>query len=80
YPPSKRLKGVTVEDGAIICAGAVLLSGVTVGRRAVVGMGSTVTRDVAHESVVYGCPASLKYRYGEYMERRRRWEVTEESS
>jgi len=79
YPPSKRLKGVTVEDGAIICAGATLLSGVTVGRRAVVGMGSVVTHDVAPGTVVYGGPASPRYDYAEYLERRRRWEISEGS-
>jgi acetyltransferase-like isoleucine patch superfamily enzyme len=79
YPPSKRLKGVTVEDGAIVCAGATLLSGVTVGKRAVVGMGSVVTRDVSPGEVHYGSPATHRYGYSEYLERRRMWEVTEES-
>jgi UDP-2-acetamido-3-amino-2,3-dideoxy-glucuronate N-acetyltransferase len=79
YPPSKRLKGVTVEDGAIVCAGATLLSGVTVGKHAVVGMGSVVTRDVPPGEVHHGSPAARRYGYGEYLERRRAWEVTEES-
>ncbi len=79
YPASKRLKGVTVEDGAIVCAGATLLSGVTVGKRAVVGMGSVVTRDVPPGEVHYGSPATHRYGYSEYLERRRMWEVTEES-
>ena len=32
YPLSDKMIGITVEDGAIICAGAVLKAGVTVGK------------------------------------------------
>ncbi|WP_135851505.1 acyltransferase [Halorussus salinus] len=43
---------VTVEDGAFVGAGAVVLPGVTVGENAVVGAGTTVTTDVPAECVV----------------------------
>ena len=52
-------KGVTIEDGADIGAGACILPGVRIGKGAQVGMGSVVTHDVAHNSVVAGNPARL---------------------
>lgn len=48
---------VVIEDGAWIGAGAIVLSGVTIGRKAVVGAGSVVTRDVPPLSIVAGNPA-----------------------
>lgn len=48
---------ITIENGAWIGAGAIILAGVTIGRHSVVGAGSVVTRDVAPGSVVAGNPA-----------------------
>ena len=50
---------VCIEDGAWIGAGAIVLPGVTVGRKSVVGAGSVVTRDVPPYSVVAGNPARV---------------------
>jgi maltose O-acetyltransferase len=50
---------VTVEDGAWLGAGAIVLPGVTVGREAVVGAGAVVTRDVPPRTVVAGNPARV---------------------
>ncbi len=52
-------KGVTVEDGGRIGGNAVVLPGVTIGKEAVVGAGSVVTRDVALRKVVLGTPARV---------------------
>ncbi len=49
--------GATIEDGASIGAGAVLLPGIVIGSRALVGAGSVVTRAVAAGDVVVGNPA-----------------------
>lgn len=61
HPPCPRYRdcvgGATVEDGASIGAGAVLLPGVTVGAGALVGAGAVVTRSVAAGAVVVGNPA-----------------------
>ena len=49
--------GVTVMRGASIGAGAICVAPVTIGEWALVGAGSTVTRDVAAHSIVMGSPA-----------------------
>lgn len=47
----------TVENGASIGSGAVVLGGVTIGERAVVGAGAVVTKDVPAGATVAGVPA-----------------------
>jgi len=54
------IQGPTIEDGAMIGAGAVLLPGVRIGRGAIVGAGSVVTRDVARATTVMGTPARIR--------------------
>jgi UDP-2-acetamido-3-amino-2,3-dideoxy-glucuronate N-acetyltransferase len=49
--------GVTVRQGASIGAGAICIAPVTIGEWALVGAGSTVTRDVSPYSIVVGSPA-----------------------
>lgn len=48
-----------VREGASIGAGAVIISGVTIGRFAMVGAGSVVTRDVDDYQLVFGNPARV---------------------
>jgi len=48
---------ILVQYGASIGAGAILVTGVTVGRFAMVGAGAVVTRDVAAHALVVGNPA-----------------------
>jgi len=43
-----------IQDGASIGANSTILSGVTVGEKAMVGAGSIVTKDVANGALVYG--------------------------
>jgi len=61
YPRSRRHPGsfprTTVQRGASIGAGAVILPGVTIGAGAMVGAGAVVTRDVLPHVVVVGNPA-----------------------
>lgn len=47
----------TVKRGASIGSGAIILGGVTVGERALVGAGAVVTKDVAPDEIVAGVPA-----------------------
>ena len=48
-----------VKKGASIGSGAVILCGVTIGERALIGAGAVVTRDVVANTVVAGLPARL---------------------
>jgi acetyltransferase-like isoleucine patch superfamily enzyme len=52
-------KPVVIEDGAWLGEGCVILKGVTVGRRAVVGANAVVTRNVPPGAVVGGIPARV---------------------
>lgn len=52
-------KPVTVGDGVLIGANAVILEGISIGNGAVVAAGAVVTEDVAPNTVVGGCPARL---------------------
>jgi len=74
YPTSKKLVGVTIEDGAVIGSGAVIKAGVTVGRNSVVAMGAVVTKDVPENTAVAGVPAKVKYSREEYDKKKKIWE------
>ena len=74
YPASRRLLGVTIEDDAVIGANAVLVSGVRIGRRAVVAAGAVVTRNVPDNAVVAGTPARIIGDREVYDEKKRRYE------
>lgn len=52
-------KGIVIEDGAWIGAGAIVLDGVRIGQNAVVGAGAVVTGDVPAHGVAVGVPARL---------------------
>jgi carbonic anhydrase/acetyltransferase-like protein (isoleucine patch superfamily) len=54
------IKGdIVVEDGAWLGHGVTVLSGVRIGRGAVIGAGSTVASDVPDEAVASGVPARV---------------------
>lgn len=50
---------VVIEDDCFIGAGSVILSGIHIGKGAIVGAGSIVTKDVMPNTLVYGNPARL---------------------
>ena len=52
-------RGIVIEDGAWLGAGAAILDGVRVGRGSVVGANAVVTRDVPAHSLVVGSPARV---------------------
>jgi acetyltransferase-like isoleucine patch superfamily enzyme len=51
-----------IRKGASIGSGAVIMCGVTVGARAMVGAGAVVTHDVPDDAVVAGVPARVRAR------------------
>ena len=63
YPKSKnkqfQCKPIVIKMGASIGANATLLPGITIGRYAVIGAGSVVTKDVLDGEVVAGNPAKV---------------------
>jgi acetyltransferase-like isoleucine patch superfamily enzyme len=56
-PPSNILLGCIIEDFASIAAGSVILPGVTIGKRSVIGAQSCVTKDIPSGHFAYGSPA-----------------------
>lgn len=60
YPPSEMSQGPTLEDYAIIGAGAIIMPRVIVGKDAVVAAGALVVRNVPKNTLVVGAPARAK--------------------
>lgn len=55
----KGLK-IQIEDDVWIGYGAIVLSGVTIGRGSIIAAGSIVTRDIPPYSIAIGSPATVK--------------------
>jgi len=65
YPRSHRqdewvLEKTIIKEGATLGANAVILCGITIGERAVIGAGSVVIKDVPKQHIVCGNPAVFK--------------------
>jgi acetyltransferase-like isoleucine patch superfamily enzyme len=54
-----KVECTVVKKGASIGSGATILSKVTIGENAIVGAGSTVTKDVPENAIVAGNPARI---------------------
>ncbi len=48
-----------IEDGASIGSSATILCGIKIGKKAIVGAGSVVTKDVPEKAIVAGNPARI---------------------
>ncbi len=60
--PSARRKisqGIRLHDLAWIGAGVILLDGVTIGTRSIVGAGSVVNKDIPPDTIAFGVPAKV---------------------
>lgn len=60
YPPMGELVGCVIEEYSNIATGSILLPGTVVGKNALVGAGSVVTKAVEEEDVVMGVPAKKR--------------------
>lgn len=56
----RRCKNIKIGDGCWICAGSIIIPGVSIGKKSIVAAGAVVTRDVPAYSLVAGCPAVCK--------------------
>ncbi|MGF3553919.1 MAG: acyltransferase [Thermoplasmatota archaeon] len=56
----EKLEKTFVKDGASIGANSTIVAGVTIGKFAMIGAGSVVTKDVPDNGLVMGNPARLK--------------------
>lgn len=54
------LNGATIEDYVRIGGGAKILPDITIGKYALIGAGSVVTRSILPKAIVYGAPAEVK--------------------
>jgi acetyltransferase-like isoleucine patch superfamily enzyme len=75
YPKATNSKGdliiddewvcipTVVHEGASIGSGSTILCGIEIGRNAVIGAGSVVTKDVKENTVVSGNPARIKNKF-----------------
>lgn len=63
FPRSKRhqekVLETTIENGASIGAGAVILPGIRIGQNSMIGAGAVVTRSVPSNAIVVGNPARI---------------------
>ncbi len=50
---------VTVENDVVIASGAIILPGLRIGKNALVGAGSVVTKNIPDFAVCYGSPAKI---------------------
>lgn len=69
YPNFDAFGKITVEDRAYVGSCSLIMSGVTIGRGALVAAGSVVTKSVAPGTVVGGNPAKYICTVDEYIER-----------
>lgn len=58
----KEYKTTVLRKGCSIGANATIICGVTIGEYALIGAGSTVTKDIPPYSLAYGSPARIKGR------------------
>lgn len=62
---AQRLEGleythpVNIEDNVWICAGVIVLPGVTIGTNSIIGAGSVVTKDIPPNSLAVGNPCKV---------------------
>tara|TARA_B100001287_G_scaffold238699_1_gene212269 strand:- start:5658 stop:6212 length:555 start_codon:yes stop_codon:yes gene_type:complete len=54
-----KIGKVNIEDNVFIGANSIILPGVSIGKNAIIGAGSVVTKDIPENSIVVGNPAKV---------------------
>lgn len=54
-----RSAPIVIEDDVLIGTGCIVLKGVTIGARSVIGAGSVVTRSIPEDSIAAGNPCKV---------------------
>ena len=70
-----RYGQIAIGNDVFIGAGAILMPGVRVGSRCVIGAGSVVTKSVPDNSVVFGNPARVALTYDQLVSRITTWKA-----
>jgi UDP-2-acetamido-3-amino-2,3-dideoxy-glucuronate N-acetyltransferase len=60
-----KITPTIVEDSVSIGAQSVIKCGITIGKGALIGLGSTVTRDIPERMIVYGEKARIRRKLDE---------------
>lgn len=68
-PDLEITKPITIGDNVYIGNNVILLPGVTIGNRVVIGAGAVVTKDIPDNSVAVGVPAIVIKTVDEYLEK-----------
>jgi acetyltransferase-like isoleucine patch superfamily enzyme len=68
YPDLDLVAPIRIGNGVFIGSSAIIMPGVTIGDRCIVGAGSIVTRSVEEGSVIAGVPAKRLKSTEEYLE------------
>jgi acetyltransferase-like isoleucine patch superfamily enzyme len=63
-----KVETTQVKKGASIGSGSTILANVIIGENALIGAGSVVTRNVAPDTIVAGCPARVLRRINQTIE------------
>ena len=64
-----KIARVKIGSDVFVGAGTIILPGVTIGNRCIIGAGSVVTRDIPENSVAAGNPCRIIGTYDSYIEK-----------
>lgn len=68
---SWKAKGVVIEEGASIGGGTVIIAGVKIGKWALIGAGSVVTKNIPEYTLAVGNPARILGKVNKFGERKK---------
>jgi len=75
YPPSEYMTQTTIGKNCIIGNGVVIVPGIKIGDKAVIGAGTVVTKEIPPGKFVLGNPGKIIGTRKEYEEKKRRYEM-----